>query len=54
MYLGLFFGLGAAIKGVMRVVKQYKREVEADDRDVGKSGNGGDVKKNGGGGAGSN
>jgi F0F1-type ATP synthase assembly protein I len=46
MYLGLFFGLGAAIKGVMRVVKQYRREVEADDRDVGG--------KNGGGGAGSN
>jgi F0F1-type ATP synthase assembly protein I len=45
MYLGLFFGLGAAIKGVMRVVKQYKREVEADDRNIG---------KNGGGGAGSN
>ena len=44
MYLGLFFGLGAAIKGVMRVVKQYKREVEADDRS----------NKNGGGGAGSN
>jgi len=42
MYLGLFFGLGAAIKGVMRVVKQYKREVEADD------------KSGGGGGAGSN
>ena len=48
MYLGLFFGLGAAIKGVMRVVKQYKREVEADDRPNGGAG------KNGGGGAGSN
>lgn len=48
MYLGLFFGLGAAIKGVMRVVKQYKREVEADDRSNGGAG------KNGGGGAGSN
>ena len=48
MYLGLFFGLGAAIKGVMRVVKQYKREVEADDQSSG------DVSKNGGGGAGSN
>ena len=45
MYLGLFFGLGAAIKGVMRVVKQYKREVEADDKSQG---------RNGGGGAGSN
>jgi F0F1-type ATP synthase assembly protein I len=28
MYLGLFFGLGAAIKGIMRVTKAYKREVE--------------------------
>jgi F0F1-type ATP synthase assembly protein I len=54
MYLGLFFGLGAAIKGVMRVVKQYKREVEADDRSSGDAGNVGNVKKNGGGGAGSN
>ena len=51
MYVGLFFGLGAAIKGVMRVVKQYKREVEADDRSSGDVGKGG---KNGGGGAGSN
>ena len=49
MYLGLFFGLGAAIKGVMRVVKQYKREVEADDRS-----NGASQASNGGGGAGSN
>ena len=32
MYLGLFFGLGAAIKGIMRVVKAYKREVEKDDK----------------------
>ena len=36
MYLGLFFGLGAAIKGIMRVVKAYKREVEDDDRPGGK------------------
>jgi len=42
MYLGLFFGLGAAIKGIMRVTKAYKREVE----------NSGD--KGGGGGAGAN
>ena len=41
MYVGLFFGLGAAIKGVMRVVKQYKREVEADDRSSGGGSNGG-------------
>ena len=40
MYLGLFFGLGAAIKGIMRVVKQYRREVESDDR-AGKNGGGG-------------
>jgi len=29
MYLGLFFGLGAAIKGIMRVTRQYKRESAA-------------------------
>jgi F0F1-type ATP synthase assembly protein I len=46
MYLGLFFGLGAAIKGILRVVKAYKRELEADDRRPGGS--------NGGGSAGSN
>ena len=40
MYLGLFFGLGAAIKGIVRVTKAYKREVEND--------------KSGGGGAGAN
>ena len=51
MYVGLLSGLGAAIKGVMRVVKQYRREVEADDRS---SGDGGNVDKPGGGGAGSN
>ena len=43
MYLGLFFGLGAAIKAVMRVTKAYRREV----------GNGNDDKA-GGGGAGAN
>jgi F0F1-type ATP synthase assembly protein I len=41
MYLGLFFGLGAAIKGIMRVVKTYRREVGADDRSGGNSGGGG-------------
>ncbi len=46
MYLGLFFGLGAAIKGIMRVTKAYRRELEADDRKSGGS--------NGGSGAGSN
>ena len=44
MYVGLFLGLGAAIKGIMRVVNAYKRETAADDQ----SG------KNGGGGAGAN
>ena len=48
MYLGLFFGLGAAIKGIMRVVNTYKRELEKDDQA------GGSVGKNGGGGAGPN
>jgi hypothetical protein len=43
MYLGLFFGLGAAIKAVMRVTKAYKREVGNGDGD-----------KGGGGGAGAN
>jgi F0F1-type ATP synthase assembly protein I len=42
MYLGLFFGLGAAIKGIMRVVNAYKRENAKDDS------------QNGGGGAGTN
>ena len=32
MYLGLFFGLGAAIKALMRVSKAYKRSVEEDDK----------------------
>ena len=41
MYLGLVFGLGAAIKGVMRVVKAYRREVESDDRSSGQGGGGG-------------
>ena len=41
MYLGLLFGLGAAIKAVVRVAKIYKREVEADDRGNDKSEGGG-------------
>jgi len=32
MYLGLFFGLGAAIKALMRVTKAYKRSVAEEDR----------------------
>jgi F0F1-type ATP synthase assembly protein I len=28
MYLGFFFGLGAAIKAIVRVTKAYKRETE--------------------------
>ena len=35
MYLGLFFGLGAAVKGIMRVVKAYKRELAKDDKKTG-------------------
>jgi F0F1-type ATP synthase assembly protein I len=42
MYLGLFFGLGAAVKALMRVTKAYKRAVAEEDR------------KTGGGGAGAN
>jgi F0F1-type ATP synthase assembly protein I len=41
MYLGLLFGLGAAIKGIMRVVKAYKREGENEDAPGGKRGGGG-------------
>jgi F0F1-type ATP synthase assembly protein I len=41
MYLGLLFGLGAAIKGIMRVVKTYKRDVESDRPPGGDSGGGG-------------
>jgi F0F1-type ATP synthase assembly protein I len=49
MYVGLFFGLGAAIKGIMRVVKAYKRETaEAVKNDKPASG------QNGGGDAGAN
>ena len=40
MYLGLFFGLGAAIKAVMRVTKAYRREV-GDDAGSGDKGGGG-------------
>ena len=46
MYLGLFFGLGAAIKGIMRVVAAYKREIKKADKKAGG--------QNGGGGAGTN
>ena len=41
MYLGLFFGLGAAIKGIMRVVKAYKRDIASEDRRNDKTGGGG-------------
>lgn len=40
MYIGLFFGLGAAIKGVMRVVKAYKRETASEDNSSGGGGAG--------------
>ena len=32
MYLGLFFGLGAAVKALMRVTKAYKRAVADEDK----------------------
>jgi F0F1-type ATP synthase assembly protein I len=51
MYLGLFFGLGAAVKALMRVSKAYKRAVEQEDKDAGKT-SGSDPA--GGGGAGAN
>ena len=41
MYVGLFLGLGAAIKGIMRVVNAYKRESASDDPSSGKDGGGG-------------
>ena len=41
MYLGLFFGLGAAIKAIMRVTKAYKREIASEDRAGGNGGGGG-------------
>jgi len=41
MYLGLFFGLGAAIKALMRVSKAYKRSIEQEDKTSGASGGGG-------------
>lgn len=43
MYLGLFFGAGAAIKAVVRVARAYKRESAEEDRN-----------NSGGGGAGAN
>jgi F0F1-type ATP synthase assembly protein I len=45
MYLGLFFGLGAAIKAIVRVTKSYKRDLASED---------GLGNKRGGGGAGAN
>jgi F0F1-type ATP synthase assembly protein I len=39
MYLGLFLGLGAAIKGIVRVTRAYRREVEGDAKG-GKGGSG--------------
>ena len=41
MYLGLFIGLGAAIKGIVRVAKAYRREIEGDAGSGGKGGGGG-------------
>jgi len=50
MYLGLFFGLGAAVKALMRVSKAYKRAVEEEEGDK----SGGGPGPAGGGGAGAN
>lgn len=49
MYLGLFFGLGAAVKALMRVTKAYKRSVAQEDAAADKAGD-----KSGGGGASAN
>ena len=46
MYLGLFFGLGAAIKGIMRVVNTYKREIAKDDKTAGGQSGGGGARTN--------
>jgi F0F1-type ATP synthase assembly protein I len=41
MYLGLFFGIGAAIKAIVRVTKSYKRELAREDGSADKPGGGG-------------
>ena len=49
MYLGLFFGLGAAVKALMRVTKAYKRSVAQEDAAAAKAGDatkGGDAGAN--------
>ena len=52
MYLGLLFGLGAAVKALMRVSKAYKRALAEEDNAGGAAKKtGGDT---GGGGAGTN
>lgn len=33
MYLGLFFGLGAAVKALMRVTKAYKSALAREDKE---------------------
>ena len=45
MYLGLFFGIGAAIKGIVRVTRQYKRESAQEDQQQAQA----NAKKEGGG-----
>jgi len=40
MYLGLFFGLGAAVKALMRVTKAYKRASAQEDEADSKAGDG--------------
>jgi len=41
MYLGLLFGIGAAIKGILRVTQAYKRESAAEDAKAKQGGSGG-------------
>ena len=42
MYLGLFFGVGAAVKAVLRVARAYKRESAQEDRQADRRTGGGD------------
>jgi F0F1-type ATP synthase assembly protein I len=47
MYLGLFFGLGAAVKALMRVTKAYKRSIAQEDAaDQRNNGGGGGARSN--------
>ena len=50
MYLGLLFGIGAAIKGILRVTQAYKRESAAEDVKANQAKPGGDGQQGGSGG----